>query len=154
MIIYLSSDYVTFLSLNKKVTKEVSTGEALGANALNCGMLATGKHRYLNSLRGAPPSPVYPSRRTFESVSSSLHLSTDGRKSGHFRLVVKVFGPFVEGRGSIRGTACKKSPLYRLLFALFLPKQEKGRRNVSKVNDHFYLLTALALPFLPLLRHR
>ena len=42
-------DYVTFLSLNKKVTKEVSTGEVLGANA---------------------PSPVYPSRRTGDRVHS------------------------------------------------------------------------------------
>ena len=27
-------------------------------------------------------------------------------------------------------------PLCRLLFALFLPKQEKGKNNLSKINDH------------------
>ena len=32
MIVYMSKPYVAFLSLNKKVTKEVSPGEALGAN--------------------------------------------------------------------------------------------------------------------------
>jgi hypothetical protein len=69
---------VTFLSLNKKVTKEISTGEALGANA---------------------PSPVYPSRRTFERVPLSIHLRTDGRKSAHFRLIVKVLGPVCFRRG-------------------------------------------------------
>ena len=61
---------------------------------------------------------------------------TDGRKSVHFRHIVSALWPFVSGRGSIRGTACKKSPLYRLLFALFLPIQEKGKENVRKLNDH------------------
>jgi len=27
-------------------------------------------------------------------------------------------------------------PLSRLLFALFLPKQEKGKNNIGKENDH------------------
>ena len=117
MIAYLTHMCVTFLSLNKKVTKEVGTGEALGANA---------------------PSPVYPTRRTFERSPSSIHLRTDGRKSVHFRLIVIFLRPFFAGGGFIRGTACKKSPLYRLLFALFLPNQEKGKENVSKLNDHLY----------------
>ena len=56
---------VTFLSLNKKVTKEISTGEALGANA---------------------PSPVYPFRRTVDRVHSidTVKYRTSGRKSEHF----------------------------------------------------------------------
>ena len=64
---------------------------------------------------------------------------TDGRKSGHFRLVVKDLRPFISGRGYIRGTACKKSPLYRLLFALFLPNQEKGNRYVSMVTIIYHV---------------
>ena len=119
MIVYLSSDYVTFLSLNKKVTKEISTGEALGANA---------------------PSPVYPTRRTYERSPSSIHLRTDGRKSAHFRLIVKALGPISAGGVFFKRGRLVQSPLLnRLLFALFLPKQEKGRDNASKVNDHLYV---------------
>jgi len=60
-------------------------------------------------------------------------------------------GLAVSGRGYIRGTACKKFPLYRLLFALFLPNQEKGYENISKVNDHLsYQVSLILLYFLSL----
>ena len=51
MIVYMSKPYVTFLSLNKKVTKEVSPGEALGANA---------------------PSPGNPTRRIYDTFIESI----------------------------------------------------------------------------------
>jgi len=34
------------------------------------------------------------------------------------------------------GRLFEKSPLYRLLFALFLPNQEKGWQPFGKINDH------------------
>ena len=56
----------TFLSLNKKVPKEVSTGEALRANSIHQGMIATGNHLLFWFAARSTTSPVYPSRRTPE----------------------------------------------------------------------------------------
>ena len=114
MLVYVSKDYVTFLSLNKKVTKEVSQRGA----RCKC-------------------APFGNPRRTFERAPSSILLRTDGRKSAHFRLIGKVFGPFNAGGVFFKRGRLVQSPLLnRLLFALFLPNQEKGRRNVRKINDH------------------
>ena len=60
----MSKPYVTFLSLNKKVTKEVSPGEALGANA---------------------PSPGYPTRRSFADFTESK------QRHLHFRQKIGTF---------------------------------------------------------------
>ena len=46
MIVYVSKDDVTFLSLNKKVTKELSIGAAL----------------YVLLPQSNPPAPMYPTR--------------------------------------------------------------------------------------------
>ena len=48
---------VTFLSLNKKVTKEVSIGEALTAKSIVTSSIY--RHYYLDF---EPPSPMYLSR--------------------------------------------------------------------------------------------
>ena len=48
---------VTFLSLNKKVTKEVSIGEALTAKSID-----TSPANLLLYLVFEPPSPMYPTR--------------------------------------------------------------------------------------------
>ena len=52
-------------------------------------------------------------------------LRTDGRKSAHFRLSAKMNHLPVQEGDLQGGRLCKKSPLYRLLFALFLPIKKR-----------------------------
>ena len=106
-----------FLVTEQESNQRTQLKGALRANAMNSGMLATGKHRNLDSLRGAPPPWVSPRRptgefRIIETVNRVLFsrncpdsskswylLRANGRKSGHFRLIVKVLGPFRFRRG-------------------------------------------------------
>ena len=89
--------YVTFLSPNKKVTKEISIGEALMSR----------------SRAPDTPSPMYPSRSAIAMLPN---------KARHWKTALPP-----KRRGINKGGAFARSaPLFRLLLVLFLPKQEKN----------------------------
>ena len=99
--------YVTFLSLNKKVTKELSTGEAL-------------KPR---SRAPYAPSPMDPSRANHRECSERL--SSKAEESTALFPCFQVSGGWILKEGAF----CEaiSASLSRPLFVLFLPKQEKNK---------------------------
>ena len=144
MIVYLIIVlFILFLLLQEKNQKKQAKG-ALNARSSRTGAAPFGNPRHA-SPQALEHLNLNPDLVRNVPISDQMGSTqrTDGRKSGHFRLVVKTLGPCISGRGYIRGTACKKSPLYRLLFALFLPNQEKGNKNLSMVNDHLSFLFPL-----------
>ena len=99
----------------------------------NYGMIATGNQVIKDSLRGAPPSPIYPTRRTasrcakmfrflhtYSSKTSKLFLCRHP-KIGTFSGV----GWRCARRGFLRGHAFSECPLKSPSFGTFLGDQEK-----------------------------
>ena len=112
---------VTFLSPNKKVTKEVGTGEALMPRyrATNCVLPCVPHPHALGMPRGVLTTRQYNVRLAVGggSALAALPPSTAVAAMGRGQPLTNLYACRAGARPSL---------LSRLVLALFLPKQEKG----------------------------
>ncbi len=81
-----------FFSVKSRFIGEI-TYDSVGEGLINCGMIATGNHIYLDSLRGAPPS-----------------LSENSTSMGEFSAKIGVYMDFTPSRGEIHDGRVKTRP--------------------------------------------
>ena len=119
MIVYLTIVlFILFLLLQEKNQKKQAKG-ALNARSSRTGAAPFGNPRH------APPQALEhlnlnPDLVRNVPISDQMGSTqrTDGRKSGHFRLVVKTLGPYLYRKGFLKGDGLYKVPLQSASFRI------------------------------------
>ena len=127
--------------------------------ARNCGMIATGNHLYLDSLRGAPPYVPNPARI----ARVAEHLNDGASTAKMFRFLLRWGRVLRDGRAKVgtlsrhiaktrltaglggvvhrRGRLCEKPPPMAASFGSFLADARKEYVSNALINDNLFYHT-------------